>query len=332
MDKNEENNKQSKKSLWTLGDKNWVDITSALLLPFLGLVWGGWQFFNQKQVENAKILEAYFTSLQSSQSDILKYSLEEKNPGKARESIKIIQSFARAKTLLALKDVDPVSRGTIIEYLHNLNFLSNNYSDYDSSHNYICNKLKADFSLMPRISLFQDNTISYEIDLSNKSLPGIEFVNNGIKSIKNITFESTNLDCSSFKGTTIEDTKFNDALLRGADFSASFLKKVDFSGSVLSDADFSEAILVDVNLKNANLKKTYLSNVKGLTSVQLKTARNWDKAFYKYDEKCDEKNKKVEYIVNKKANEDYIKKIKNDEVLPPPSPKPPIKCSFNQLE
>ena len=49
-DKKNSSDKTSKKGFWTLGDKTWID----LLLPFIGAIWTGGQFFFQIQQQEAK--------------------------------------------------------------------------------------------------------------------------------------------------------------------------------------------------------------------------------------------------------------------------------------
>ncbi len=69
--------------------------------------------------------------------------------------------------------------------------------------------------------------------------------------------------------------------LAEADFSGANLCDADLSEANLSNADFSEAELVGALLQGADLSRAKLAeNVKDLSAFQVKTARNWEHAYY----------------------------------------------------
>ncbi len=93
-----------------------------------------------------------------------------------------------------------------------------------------------------------------------------------------------------------------------ADLSKANLIYADLSNANLSEAYLSNANLSNADLSKANLESAYLIEVQNLTSSQIKSAKNWEKAFYKgeYD------TKKNKWIVNQEANQQYIKELKKD--------------------
>lgn len=306
LDKSED----KKNSFWSLGDKNWLDVLRVILLPLmLTIAWPLYQANLQKEATYSRILENYFTSLHELQNDILKYELTPNVDNERRaEAARIIQSLAIAKTQIALDNLDPPRRGQVIQYLHDSNLIPRSYFDYDSSTNFRCEKLKEEQSLIPnKTIIFSDDQqngkkkirqkVKINIDdvlISDKKLPGINFGSTGLNKFD---FSGSNLDCSSFKKAAVTSANFQDASLRGANFSGSFLKKVDFSGSNLSEADFSGA-----SFQTVNFDITILNNTK-LTNQQIKSACNWEKAFYKYDQ---------EGNLDETANKKHIEMLKKD--------------------
>ena len=83
----------------------------------------------------------------------------------------------------------------------------------------------------------------------------------------------------------------------------------------LNNANFS-----NTNLNNANFNNSYFINVKNLTPFQIKSACNWEKAFYKghYN------HENFQSIVDQQANQKYIEQLKQDKAS---DPKEPIDCS-----
>ncbi len=83
----------------------------------------------------------------------------------------------------------------------------------------------------------------------------------------------------------------------------SFLRKPN-----LTEAYLSNAYLSNPYLRKADIESTYLIKVQNLTSSQIKSARNWEKAFYKGEFDA-EKNK---CIVNQEGNQQHIKELEQD--------------------
>jgi hypothetical protein len=336
MTKPDKEEKTLLKRLFSLGDKNIIDLLSALGLPIIGAVfgtaWGFYQYSNQESQGYQKTLDNYFTSLQGLQNDIFKITLASDTESKLegnnstaekKEAKQIIQSLARAKTLIVLESLDPLRKGQVIQYLHDSGLVPrHSKTPYDSGSNNTCSTFTNNSILTNKDIAFNYDSNSKkirvqlkDIELQDKALPGISFNGAGLKKIN---FKSSNLDCSSFKSTTIDDTSLENALMRGADFSDfSTLQRINFSGSVLEKANLSGAILKEVNFDKANLEKADLSgtkfqDVKNLTHEQIKSACNWEKGLYKFDKKWNNEVKRNDYIFNEKENKKYIEELKLD--------------------
>ena len=76
-------------------------------------------------------------------------------------------------------------------------------------------------------------------------------------------------------------THFDAAILAGADFSGANLCDASLSGANLCEVNFNDAVLVGALFQGADLSKARLEeNIKDLSPFQIKTARNWECAYY----------------------------------------------------
>ena len=105
---------------------------------------------------------------------------------------------------------------------------------------------------------------------------------------------------------------FTNADLTSANLSDSYLGDADFSGANMSHANLRGAYQSDANLTGANLYSAKLINVENLTSDQIKSACNWEKAVYKD---------------NQEEQKTYIKQLKLDKDS---DPEKPVDCSRRQ--
>ncbi len=121
--------------------------------------------------------------------------------------------------------------------------------------------------------------------------------------LSNANLSNANLLSADLISADLSNANLLSADLISADLSYAYLRDAD-----LSNADLSNANLSCANLSNANLSSAYLIEAKNLTSPQIKSARNWEKAFYKgeYDAAKDE------WIVNQEANQQYIKELEQE--------------------
>jgi hypothetical protein len=88
--------------------------------------------------------------------------------------------------------------------------------------------------------------------------------------LNNALLNEANLQKSILINANLQKTALLNANLKEANFFGANL-----SNAVLSEADLTKAVLVDANLEQADFR-----DAKGLTSVQLKRAKNWQSACY----------------------------------------------------
>ncbi len=74
-----------------------------------------------------------------------------------------------------------------------------------------------------------------------------------------------------------------EANLQKANLRRANLQGADLRGANLQEADLSGTNLQEADLWRASLQGAYLREAEGLTASQVKTARNWELAFYSKD-------------------------------------------------
>ncbi|MEH2180631.1 nSTAND1 domain-containing NTPase [Nostoc sp.] len=138
-----------------------------------------------------------------------------------------------------------------------------------------------------------------DADLSNADLSNadLRYANLRDANFSGANLRNANLGHANLGGISLFNTNLSDTNLNDVDFSDANLKNTNLYDADLSNADLRNAKLVNVNLsgadlrsanfksaylKGTNLKDTNLRAAKSLTSEQVKSAKNWDKA--KYDE------------------------------------------------
>ena len=86
---------------------------------------------------------------------------------------------------------------------------------------------------------------------------------------------------SDFNNANLIRTHFNAANLSEANFSGADLSEANLSEANLSKANFGDALLLGALLLGADLNKANLAdNVKELSISQIRTAKNWETAYY----------------------------------------------------
>ncbi|MGK7950519.1 MAG: pentapeptide repeat-containing protein [Xenococcaceae cyanobacterium] len=179
------------------------------------------------------------------------------------------------------------------------------------------------YFIFNEILLNADNKLIQDCVQKRHCLGRLQALERLIKAKKDLRFYN-------LSGTNLEKANLIDANLPGIDFVNSDLENVNLINANLYSADlvstnFKNANLINANLENANLINANLENAKlvntqNLTSSQIKSACDWEEAIYKgrYD------NKKFQWIINEKANQQYIKELKQDKAS---DPKQSVDCS-----
>ncbi len=157
---------------------------------------------------------------------------------------------------------------------------------------------------------FADSTTLHNANLTSAYLIRVNF---NEAQLSRTNFSYAKLDGANFKGIKLYSANFTDArlnyaILAGTDLNSANLSSAGLNGANLSYADFTGANLNDANISYANF-----TGADNLDNTQIKSACFWEEAIYQahYDEK------RNEWITDEKANQAFIKKLKNDKASDP---------------
>lgn len=130
-----------------------------------------------------------------------------------------------------------------------------------------------------RIDALQDLN-KQKIPLSNTNLSGafLSDIQLSEARLDGANLNNTRLNRANLQKAIMINTKLQNAALINANLKEANLLGANLSKAVLSEADLTKTILEDANLEQADLREA-----KGLTSVQLKRAKNWQSACYDPD-------------------------------------------------
>jgi uncharacterized protein YjbI with pentapeptide repeats len=119
--------------------------------------------------------------------------------------------------------------------------------------------------------------------------------------LKRTNLKNAALQGAILRGANLRGTDLSLANLEGADLNGTNLRRTNLCAANLTEADFRDANLSEANLSKANLKDANLcgslvlgalmleadlteanleENVKDVMPSQVRTAKNWDAAFY----------------------------------------------------
>ena len=164
-------------------------------------------------------------------------------------------------------------------------------------------------------SAYLSNANLQNAELQNAELQNVYF---GGANLMGVHFESANLNRANLMSADLSSAYFNHAdlshaYLQGADLSLADLQNANLSLADLQNADLSFADFSHANLSFANLYDAFLIDAKNLTNTQRKSACFWNKAIYKRHLDY----KKDEWIIEEKANQDFITQLKQDKASNP---------------
>jgi uncharacterized protein YjbI with pentapeptide repeats len=220
------------KTLW-----NWLQL---LLIPLV-LIVGGLSFSiylhdtEQQQAldqQQAVILQTYIDNIQDL---LLNYNLLKSTQDDE------IAKLARARTLIAMKGLDPVRKGRLLTFIYETQLIGFFEDNNDNTAASIISLRDVDLS---------------NADLSNTYLGAADL-------------SSTNLSGADLIGAFLGVTFLGDAILANANFSGADLHLAYLSGADLSNANLSGADFRFADLLHANLSSANLTGAHNLTQRQL---------------------------------------------------------------
>ena len=124
----------------------------------------------------------------------------------------------------------------------------------------------------------------------------------------------------NFPRVNLEDANLSQADLYRTNLSYSQLEDANLEQASLYRANLSHANLKGTNLERANLERAFLINTKHLTSSQIKSACNWETAYYQGHFDADYE----QWIINAPANQQFIEQLHLERDS---EPKQPVDCS-----
>ena len=130
------------------------------------------------------------------------------------------------------------------------------------------------------------------------------------KNLKLLALDHANLEAANLKSANLYRTNLSHANLEAAN-----LKSANLYRTNLSHANLEAA-----SLKSANLFSAILINTQHLTSTQIKSACNWEAAFYQG--RFDDEYK--EWIIDLQGNQQFIEQLQQDKDS---DPKKAVNCS-----
>lgn len=141
-----------------------------------------------------------------------------------------------------------------------------------------------------------------------------------ISALETLIKAQKNTKLLDLSNANLSNANLSNADLYRTNLSSTDLSNTNFAKTNLYRTDLGNANLAEANLKNANLTYANLKSAKNLTPTQIKSACNWEKAYYKgrFDHEYSE------WIIDKAANEQFIKQLQQDFDS---TPKQPVDCS-----
>jgi hypothetical protein len=159
---------------------------------------------------------------------LLNHNLRNSKPGDE------VTQVARARTLTALRRLDPQRKGALLRFLYEANLISRRSPIFDLN--------GADLS-----GADLSNAV-----LNNANLSGAD--------LSNAVLNNAYLNNAELSGTDLSDTELTFAHLSGADLSGADLSNADLSNAALNNANLSGAFLICTFLNNADLAHSFLNN------------------------------------------------------------------------
>ena len=149
----------------------------------------------------------------------------------------------------------------------------------------------------------------------------LENVNLSNAHLENANLYRANLQGAYISHNHLQGAHLNRANLQGTHFYQADFKHTYFHLANLSNTYFYRPNFDHANLYSANLHGAHLIEAQNLTFAQIKSACNWEKAIYKGVWSVD----RAKWVVDKRANQQFIQQLKQDRES---DPKKPVDCSL----
>ena len=249
-----------KRTLW-----DWLGLLAALAIPIVVGFGAAWFTSQQGKVFDAEnkdnqreaALQAYIDKI----SELLLHEHLSESPGNPQ-----VETIARARTVTVLRILDPVRRGSLIQFLSQAGILTKCIeAELSRIDLHGANLTRVN---LRKINLYETNLSEANLNFANLSEANLNFAN----------LSEANLFAANLSGADLRRADLRRADLSGADLSGAHLFRSNLSGASLlnanlSRADLSRADLSRAFLSEANLSGAHLSAAKVATE-QLDKARS----------------------------------------------------------
>lgn len=185
--------------------------------------------------QEATILQTYIDNIQNL---LLNYNLLKSTSGDD------VATLARARTLTALRGLDPQRKGILLNFLYEANLIG--YSDHNT------NKLLSSIIDLTGAHLTgADLTHTYltNADLTNADLTGANLSDADLTNadLTNADLTNGHLSDAHLSDAHLSHANLTDAILTGADLTDAFLTGTDLSHAILSGSTVTQQQLDDVS-------------------------------------------------------------------------------------
>ncbi len=208
---------------------DWLGLMLVLVV-FLGIIY--WWRRSTLKIEQATVTATLVHNSVESFVDRMMDLMMERGLRESQEGDEI-RILARALTSTALRNVDGLGKGYIVEFLHQSSLL--NVRD-------------------PIVDLS-------ELQLTTADLQGYNLVGASLQrtDLRNALLRSANLSTADLRASRLENSDMSQANLRESYLREADLTRVTLKEANLSAATLTKAILIDSDLSKANLERANLS-------------------------------------------------------------------------
>ena len=154
------------------------------------------------------------------------------------------------------------------------------------------------------------------LKLLNLDSANLRFANLGFATLDSANLRFANLKFANLKFANLRFANLKFANLRSANLGSANLRDANLRGANLRSANLRSANLDSVYLEQANLRFAKLINTKNLTLGQIKSACNWEQAFYKGQFNSDYQ----QWLIDHQANQKFIQQLQQDKNSDPQTP------------
>jgi uncharacterized protein YjbI with pentapeptide repeats len=223
---------QSAKTLW-----DWLGLLAALAIPVVVAFGAAWFTAQQGKVSDRENKDNQRENALQSYIDKMSELLLHEDLGESLSNPQV-DTIARARTATVLRILDPVRRGSLIQFLSQAGIL-----------------IKCIQDELAWIDLCYVNL--REVDLSRANLSG---TNLSGANLNEADLSRTNLSGTNLSGANLSKANLSGANLSKANLSKAKLHEVDLSRANLSGANLSRTFLFRANLSGVDLSKANLSD------------------------------------------------------------------------